>query len=78
MPVDSLCRQMTTVAIGIGYSVTIKTVMKNLTFVASLQCFRQVRLQPACSAKTYPIYRFQIENLTVFLLSADKIMMQRT
>ena len=47
-------------------------------FVASLQCFRQVRLQPACSAKAYPIYRFQIENLTVFILSADKIMMQRT
>ena len=30
------------------------------------------------AAKTYPIYRFQIENLTVFILSADKIMMQRT
>ena len=28
--------------------------------------------------KTYPIFRFQIENLTVFILSADKIRMQRT
>ena len=30
MVLDSLCRQMTSVAIGIGYSVTIKTVMKVL------------------------------------------------
>ena len=27
VPVESLCRQLTSVAIGIGYSLTIKTVM---------------------------------------------------
>ena len=53
MSVYSRSRQMASVdtRIGCKNSVTIKTVMENLSFVASLQGFRQVRLKPAGSAK---------------------------